>query len=474
MKKIFISGNFNVLHAGHIRLFRFAKNIGGKLYVGVNSDKIAGKEAHVKQNLRIEVVKNNPFVDQAILIKESIKKTIYNIKPDIIVKGKEHNRNYNIEEEIVKKIKAKLVFSSGETIFSSKDLINKELAFENQSLHSAPNYLKRYKINSNKLKKSLSSFSKIKVCVVGDIIIDEYINCEALGMSQEEPTLVIKPVDSAKFIGGAAIVSAHASSLGCKTTLLSIIGDNQSKKFIESEFKKTKTISSIIYDPNLSSVIKKRFRTDGRSILRVNEIKKGFITKSIENRIINKFKKLSKKTDLLVFSDFNYGFLTKSLVSKLIEIAKKNNIFISADSQSSSQNGDLTKYVNTNMLTPTEHEARQCLQNFEDGLIVLSENLRKHLNSKVVLLKLGKDGIIIHSKNNKKKWYNDRIKSLNSNPIDVAGAGDAMLITSSISMALNNDIWLSAYLGSIAAAVQVGKIGNQPIKVKEILSALRK
>ena len=473
MKKIFISGNFNILHSGHIRLFKFAKNLGGKLYVGVTSDKVAGKEAHIKQSFRMEVIKNNPLVDHAVLIDQNIKKTIYKIKPDIIVKGKEHSENFNIEEEIVKKIRSKLVFSSGETIFSSKDLINKELNLEKQSLNNSPNYLNRYGINFLKIKKEVRNFSKVKVCVIGDIIIDEYINCEALGMSREEPSVVVKPVDSAKFIGGAAIVASHASSLGCKTTLISITGDLTSKKFVEKELKKTKTSSSIIYDQNLSSVIKKRFRTDGRSMLKVNEIKKGFLSKSIENRIVKKFKELSKKIDLLVFSDFNYGFLTKSLVTKLIEIATKNNIFISADSQSSSQNGDLSKYVNTNMLTPTEHEARECLQNYDDGLIVLSEKLRKHLNSKIVLLKLGKDGIIIHSRNKNKKWDNDRIKSLNSKPVDVAGAGDAMLITSSISMALSNNIWLSAYIGSIAAAIQVGKVGNQPIKVNEILSAIK-
>ena len=240
MKKIFISGNFNILHSGHIRLFKFAKNLGGKLYVGVTSDKVAGKEAHIKQSFRMEVIKNNPLVDHAVLIDQNIKKTIYKIKPDIIVKGKEHSENFNIEEEIVKKLRSKLVFSSGETIFSSKDLINKELNLEKQSLNNSPNYLNRYGINFLKIKKEVRNFSKVKVCVIGDIIIDEYINCEALGMSREEPSVVVKPVDSAKFIGGAAIVASHASSLGCKTTLISITGDLTSKKFVEKELKKPK------------------------------------------------------------------------------------------------------------------------------------------------------------------------------------------------------------------------------------------
>ena len=125
-------------------------------------------------------------------------------------------------------------------------------------------------------------------------------------------------------------------------------------------------------------------------MLKVNEIKKGFLSKSIENRIIKRFKEISKKIDLLVFSDFNYGFLTKSLVTKLIEIATKNNIFISADSQSSSQNGDLSKYVNTNMLTPTEHEARECLQNYDDDLRCVERKVKKTLKFKNCFVKTWK------------------------------------------------------------------------------------
>ena len=76
MKKIFVSGNFNILHFGHLRLFKFARELGGKLIVGVNSDKIGGDAIHVHQKLRLDGIKSNNLVDESYLITESLEKTI--------------------------------------------------------------------------------------------------------------------------------------------------------------------------------------------------------------------------------------------------------------------------------------------------------------------------------------------------------------------------------------------------------------
>lgn len=478
MKKIFISGNFNILHAGHIRLFKFAKNFKGKLIVGVNSDKIAGKEAHVKQRFRLEVIKNNPLVDEAILINSSLEKTLIKIKPNIIIKGKEHLKNFNVEEKISKKIKARLIFGSGETIFSTKDLINKEINLDKKiNLYDAKNYTARYKITPKLIKKSLSQFKKINVCIIGDIILDKYINCEPLGMSQEEPVIVIKPVDEASFIGGASIVAGHAGSIGCNTTFISACSSHDLKRTIVENLKKTKTKSIIFTDQSLPSVIKNKYRTDDKGIVRINNIKEGYVSRQIENKIIDNFKKISSRLDLVIFSDFNYGLLTKYVIDKIIKISKEKKIFIAADCQSSSQKGDLSKYKNVDMVTPTEFEARQCLQNYDDGLIVLANKLSEKLNTKKIVLKLGRDGVILHNKIDTSKWSNDRIYALNKYPKDVSGAGDALLIGTSVSLVINKNLksnfYTAAFIGSLFAAVQVNKIGNIPIKINEILSLIK-
>ena len=134
MKKVLVTGIFNVFHPGHVRLLKFAKNCGDKLIVGLLSDKLAGKGSFVSLNYRLENLKNNSIIDEVYTIDKSIKQFIKKLKPSVVVKGKEHETRYNEEEEELKKYGGKLIFSSGEVTFSSSDLLQKEVS--NQKIYS--------------------------------------------------------------------------------------------------------------------------------------------------------------------------------------------------------------------------------------------------------------------------------------------------------------------------------------------------
>ena len=123
-------------------------------------------------------------------------------------------KNLMLKKKIVEKYGGKLFFSSGENIFSSLDIIKKEIDKNIKTIDIPKKYIKRHNIRSDSLKKILKKFSKLKVCVIGDVIVDEYITCEPVGMSQEDPTIVVTPIDKSKFLGGAGIVAAHVAGLG--------------------------------------------------------------------------------------------------------------------------------------------------------------------------------------------------------------------------------------------------------------------
>ena len=76
MKKVLVTGIFNVFHPGHVRLLKFAKNCGDKLIVGLLSDKLAGKGSFVSLNYRLENLKNNSIIDEVYTIDKSIKQFI--------------------------------------------------------------------------------------------------------------------------------------------------------------------------------------------------------------------------------------------------------------------------------------------------------------------------------------------------------------------------------------------------------------
>ena len=476
MKKIvFISGNFNILHPGHLRLLRFAKESGDRLIVGIHSDRIAGNAAHITQDLRLESVRSIGLVDEVLIVDAPIKDFIARLRPDIVVKGKEHELLQNPELAALEEYGGSLIFSSGEATFSSLDLIRKEFQEVNPRSISLPSsYLTRHNIDTIKLEKLLKNFSRLNICVVGDLIIDEYITCQPLGMSQEDPTIVVTPVDSMRFIGGAGIVAAHAAGLGADVVFFSVTGKDSSREYASDNLSIAKVNANLILDDNRPTTLKQRYRSNGKSLLRVSHLHQDGISLKIQNQIIASIKNVINKIDLLVFSDFNYGCLPQSLVDQITELAKSRGIMLAADSQSSSQTGDIGRFKGMDLITPTEREARISTRNREGGLVVLAEQLRKEANANNVLLKLGEEGVLIHAGNAKEKdWLTDRISALNNSPKDVAGAGDSLLITSAMTLASGGNIWEAAYLGSLAAAVQVGRVGNTPLSAKELLQELK-
>lgn len=471
---VLVAGSFNVLHPGHIRLLRFAKECGDHLIVAVHSDRIAANGAYVPEQLRLEGIQSNAWVDEAFLMDEPVTEVIARLRPDIVIKGKEHESRFNLELAAVEQYGGRLLFSSGEITFSSVDLIRREFyESDPRSINLPCDYLARHGIDRERLGRLIRQFTELKVCVVGDLIIDEYITCQPLGMSQEDPTVVVTPVDTTQFIGGAGIVAAHAAGLGAAVQFVSVTGDDAARKFALEGLANAGVNAQLLLDDSRPTTLKQRYRSKGKSLLRVSHLHQGAISVKLQEQMLAVLELQMAGAHLLVFSDFNYGCLPQSLLEQIVHMAKNRGVMLVADSQSSSQVGDISRFKGMTLLTPTEREARLSTRNHEDGLVVLAEQLRQQADAQNILLKLGEEGLLIHMGNGKAGgWLTDRVDALNSASKDVAGAGDSLLIASAMTLAIGGNIWEAACLGSLAAAVQVGRVGNTPLCTKELLQEL--
>jgi rfaE bifunctional protein kinase chain/domain len=466
-----VSGCFNVLHPGHLRLLRFAKELGNKLVVVVQSDSLAGNAAHVPEHLRLEGVQSNSWVDEAFISEDKIEIVIEKLRPAAVVKGKEHEFAFNPEASAVSQYGGRLIYSSGETTFSSLYLIRREYSYPMVQRSRMPlSFMNRHGINKIRLAYIMKEFSRLKVIVVGDLIVDEYITCEPLGMSQEDPTIVVTPVDSTRFIGGAGIVAAHAAGMGASVKYFSVSGDDECRQFALKKLKTFGVKTHILFDESRPTTLKQRYRCYGKSLLRVSHLHQTSISTELQEKIASAIEKEIEGADLLVFSDFNYGCLPQTLIDRLLLSAKINNLSVAADSQSSSQIGDICRFKGMDLITPTEREARISTRDIESGLVILAEDLIQRSSAKNVILTLGAEGILIHSNiKSTGEWHTDRIGALNTSPMDVSGAGDSLFISSAMTLALGGSIWEAGCIGSLAAGVQVGRVGNTPIDAKELL-----
>lgn len=471
-KIAFISGNFNVVHSGHVRLLNFAAEYADYLVVGVTPD--GHPHAFVPQELRLEGIKAIELVDCALILPSDVMQFISVLKPEVVVKGKEHESRLNQEQIIIDQYGGKLIFASGETWFSYLNHLENELRKVTIPAFTQPNaYMQRHSIDIKKLSDIILRFNDLNVTVLGDLIIDEYIHCDPLGMSQEDPTIVVTPIKRDLFIGGAGIVASHAKSLGARVNYFSVVGNDETADYARDKLREYGVNACLVIDESRPTTLKKRFRTKRKTLLRVSELRQHNINHELQEELKSALFKTLEDADLMVFSDFSYGCLSQSLIDEIVEFCLEREIPMVADSQSSSQMGDITRFKNMLLITPTEREARLAIRDPHSGLTAIAETLKRQTLAQHIFVTLGSEGLLIYSpQNNLSEVHTDELPVFNLDPKDAAGAGDCLLICSAMALVSGATIWESAYLGSIAAACQVSRIGNLPLEQSELLKEL--
>jgi len=468
---VFVHGNFNVVHPGHLRLLNFAAECGDFLVVGVSQDGAAN--THVPEALRLEAVQSISVVDYAFIQRCPTEQLIPVLRPAVVVKGKEHEDAVNPEAAVVESYGGKLMFGSGDVKFSSFDLLQRELMETNFSTIRKPaDYPDRHAFAVKDLAATVKRFAGLKVVVLGDLIVDEYINCEPLGMSQEDPTIVVTPIREDRFVGGAGIVAAHARTMGASVDFLCITGDDAVAEFGLKRLKQYGVETQAMVDDSRPTTLKQRYRAAGKTLLRVSHLRQHDISHEIADAFAGKVLKRCRQADVVIFSDFNYGCLPQHLVNRVIDHCRDAQIMMVADSQSSSQVSDVSRFQGMRLLTPTEREARLAVRDFSSGLVTMAEALRKKAATENLIITLGAEGVLVDAPDRNGGWEIDRLPAFNSAPRDVSGAGDSLLTCAALSLACGADIWRAAYLGSIAAACQVSRVGNSPVSAEELLTEI--
>jgi len=471
--KIFVYGDFYVLHPGHVRFLKFAASCGDVLYIGVNNTRPTLNYPAPQE--RVETLKSLQLQANVFIIENNLKTTLQEIKPHILVKGKEHETRPNPEIDWIKAWGGKLLFASGDSTYFSGELISQKQVDLHTHWIKPEEFINRHDCSAVTLNRIVQGFQSQKVIVIGDLIIDEYVNCDALGMSREDPTLVVSPKESKKFLGGAGIVASHAQALGAQVNFVSVVGKDEAAEYAKNLLSQYEVQSQLFVDTSRPTTLKQRYRVADKTMLRVSHLRQHEISLELATEIENTLTQLIPAANVLLFADFNYGCLPQGLVNKLIALAKKHQLIIGADCQSSSQIGDIARYVGVNLITPTEHEARLALRDNNSGLAHIGNQLIERTQADTALITMGASGVLVVSKNQDPTsgLLTDLLPALNPVPIDTSGAGDSLLTITSMSMANQATPYQAAYLGSLCAAIQISRLGNTPIKLTELEKVLQ-
>ena len=310
--------------------------------------------------------------------------------------------------------------------------------------------------------------------VIGDTIVDQYVACDALGMSAEAPIVVVRELDSREYVGGAAIVAMHARALGAQCRFLSVVGQDLSANIVTQELESLNVEHFLIEDKSRPTTFKIRYLVNNQKMFRVSRLKEHSIPRQVEDQIIAKLKGAASQVQGILVSDFVYGVITPLILKAITELSVKHNLLVFGDLQCSSQVGNISKYKNFNLLCPTERESRIALGTQDEGLEWMANALIKKTNTSNLVMKLGREGFIAYESVVDGFINRQHFPALNTNPVDVAGAGDSLVAALSVGLCSGANLMKSSAIGAGMASLAVQSIGNIPVSHQQLKNYLKK
>ena len=478
-KVVLCHGVFDLLHIGHLNHFEEAKKFGEILIVSITDDAFVKKGPNrpvFKSYERSKMICALSYVDYVIINNNfTAENVIKTIKPSVYAKGIDYlnskndfTNNINSEIRSVKSVNGVIKITKSAKLGSSKILKNFDLIFSNEQKI----FLKKFEksLTMNKVNELFDQIKKMKVLIVGELIIDQYVLCEPLGKSGKEAFLTFKKNNEVKFLGGSGFIANQISNFVKNVDLVTVLGDLKAdKKFIKKKLNKNIIIKSFL-KKNSPTITKTRFvdNIDFKKIIGVYDINDQKIDNSLENKLSKFIQKNRDKYDLILVSDFGHGMITKKLAKFLCKTKK----FLSVNAQVNSSNRgerNLTKYRNVDCVFINSSELTH-----ETGIKAKPETLgralKKNIKARNLVITKGSSGSLVV--NNRDKIID--APAFAKNKKDKVGAGDALMAIFSILKAKNIDDQVSLFVASLGSGYTVEQFGNdKPItlsQMKKILS----
>ncbi|MBI1870551.1 MAG: adenylyltransferase/cytidyltransferase family protein [Chlamydiae bacterium] len=465
-KIVHCHGVFDLLHVGHLRYFKEAKAMGDILVVTLTPDRFVNRgpmRPVFTQDHRAEMIASLDVVDH-VAINEwpTAVETIRCLKPHIYVKGpdyRDHQKDVTgmigLEEESVRFVNGEIRYTNDVT-FSSSALLNQHFPLYTREQME---YLDRIKgkYSSQAIREYLSQLSSLRVLLIGEAIIDEYVFCNAIGKSAKEPMLVMQKLQTEAYAGGVLAIANHLSDFCQKITIASYEGNTRDRNDFVLNHLKPNVHLDCITKSNSPTLVKTRYvdAYTKSKLFGVYEINDELITSDEEDVLLSKLKQHLPDHDLIIVADYGHGLISE----KIVEFLMKEKKFLAVNTQVNASNigyHTISKYPRADYVCIHEGELRHEYRTRTKDEKVLVEQLYRRMGCETVVMTRGVKGALA---------YREEEGFLSCPPfankvVDRIGAGDTLLGITSACFGGGLPTDLSLLLGNLAAAEKVGVMGT--------------
>ena len=312
-------------------------------------------------------------------------------------------------------------------------------------------------------------FSKLKVVIIGDVMLDTYWWGQVDRISPEAPVPVVALQRKEHRVGGAANVALNTVALGAQTTIVSVIGSDADGALLQSLFEAEHIDTSyLLTHASRITTNKTRVMSRNQQMMRLDAEITTPISTDIEAVLLQKFFACldAKNPDVVIFEDYDKGVLTPTFIEAATNICAARNIVMSVDPKKN----NFLAYKGVTLFKPNLKEVKEGLQ--VPITSVTLENLRTvhaalqtHLAHQISLITLSEKGMF-YDTGTDAKIIPTHVRSI----ADVSGAGDTVIAVASLVYAVTKNIELATEMANIAGGLVCEEVGTAAINKARLLA----
>jgi rfaE bifunctional protein kinase chain/domain len=320
----------------------------------------------------------------------------------------------------------------------------------------------------------LNGFRRLRVMVVGDLVLDHYLVGSAGRISREYPVLILNHERDEYRLGGAANTVANLAALGAEVIPAGWIGaDTNGDKLLKILGRTGCLTDAVVRDPESCTVTKTRIVAGGthggglgQHLLRVDRLGAGAPDAAAEGELIRRIEHLAGEVDGFVLSDYGQGTVTQTVARVVIHLT--DGRYVGLDSRHR-----LLDYPGVTAATPNLEETEEAagLQLTSEAEIkAVGTSLRAKLGAEALLVTLGADGMSLFEA----EADPVRIPVTNRSEVfDVTGAGDTVVAAFTLARLSGGSYVEAAHLANVAGGISVRHAGATPVSAGELEDTLR-
>ncbi|MCX5793924.1 MAG: D-glycero-beta-D-manno-heptose-7-phosphate kinase [Elusimicrobia bacterium] len=322
----------------------------------------------------------------------------------------------------------------------------------------------------SRLQGIVDRFSRKRILVVGDLMLDQFIRGGVSRISPEAPVPVVQVRSESFVLGGAGNVAHNLSALGARVEAVGVLGDDPAGRMLRDELSaRGVEVGRLVTDPSRVTSQKCRVIAEHQQVVRFDRETPGPLPVPTERGLLKSLLTALLDCDGIVLSDYGKGVISRKLIATAISGARRRGIPVTVDPKVE----HFGFYRGVDCITPNTAEAwagmRRPQQAGERPLTALGWDIRARLRAKSVLITRGSDGMSLFEAGGRLT----HIPTVAQEVYDVTGAGDTVISVLTLGLAAGARIREAAVLSNYAAGIVVGKLGTAVCTVPELKGALR-